>query len=195
MERCESCIKVHARAPYSLPSPPPVPYPVTPSPGENPLMISKPDPFIRSTRQGSKHIKRHSPWSWFFTYNPSLRIYSQSLSLTITYSQIAHTFTQIHHNIMPFIYPSYRYRSYLHPMVYNDPIMYGGMGMGMSMPIGLGMGMGMGMPYPTAIPVPIANPVPISVPVPIPASAPVYSGYGMTAPPLQYQVCPRLDYI
>lgn len=98
---------------------------------------------------------------------------------------------------MPFIYPSYRYRSYLHPMVYNNPMIYGGMGMGMSMPInlgvGMGMGMGMGMPYPvpTAVPVPIANPVP----VPIPASAPVYGGhgqggYGMTAPPLQYQVCP-----
>jgi hypothetical protein len=86
-------------------------------------------------------------------------------------------------------------------MVYNNPMIYGGMGMGMSMPInlGMGMGMGMGMPYPvpTAVPVPIANPVPVSVPVPIPASAPVYGGhgqggYGMTAPPLQYQVCPPL---
>lgn len=85
-------------------------------------------------------------------------------------------------------------------MVYNNPMIYGGMGMGMSMPMGLGMGMGMGMPYPvpTAVPVPIANPVPVSVPVPIPASAPVYSGhggYGMTAPPLTYQVCPLSDYI
>ena len=188
----------------TLPSLPPISYPVTPSP---PL---QPEESFDKLSHLILSLQVHSPR--LYAYKSSLSLGLGSLLIpprflsTLTYYHLLLLTPSLPKpstkpiTTMPFIYPSYRYRSYLpHPIMYNNPMIYGGMGMGMSMPINLGMGMGMGIPYPvpTAVPVPISNPVPVSVPVPIPASAPVYGGhgqggYGMTAPPLQYQVCPPL---
>jgi hypothetical protein len=48
----------------------------------------------------NKHISRHSPRSWFFTYTLSLLIYSYLLSLTLTHCYFTYTIaqTQTHHN-------------------------------------------------------------------------------------------------